>query len=117
MDLWFEKRNDTLLVRIKGELDAHTADDLRQGMEQYLKDDPSLKNLIMQLNGVDFIDSSGIGVILGRFKTLRQRGGKMGAVGLHPSVKRIFELSGMTKLMSIHETLEAAERDFGIARR
>lgn len=115
MDLHLEKKNDTLLARIKGELDMHTADDLRQSIEQYLKDYPSIKNLLMDLAGTSFIDSSGVGVILGRYKTLMQRGGKLGAVSLTPQVRRIFELSGMLKLMSIYENMEEAENSFGLA--
>lgn len=117
MDLKFEKKNETLIVRIKGELDMHTADDLRQGIEKYLLDDPSLKNMILELKGVGFIDSSGVGVILGRYKTLRQRNGKMGAAALNPAIKRIFEISGMLKIMSVYETLTDAERAFGVSGR
>lgn len=117
MDLHFEKKNDTLLVRVKGELDLHTADDLRESIEQHLKDHPSLKNMIMDLGGTSFIDSSGVGVILGRYKTLTARGGKLAAASVNPAVKRIFELSGMLKLMSIHDNMEEAESALGISRR
>lgn len=117
MELTFEKKKDTLVVRIKGELDMHTADDLRQGIEKYLQDFPSLKNMILELKGVGFIDSSGVGVILGRYKTLRQRNGKVGAAALNPSIKRIFELSGLLKIMPIYDTLADAERAFGISGR
>lgn len=114
LDLQFERKNDTLLVRIKGELDMHTADDLRQRVEHYLQEYPSLKNMIMELKGVGFIDSSGVGVILGRYKTLKARGGQIGAANLNPTIKRIFEMSGMLKIMPVYDTMEDAEQAFGI---
>lgn len=115
MQLSFEKKKDTLFVRITGELDLHTADQLRQNIDRYLKDYTVLKNIIMDLQGIEFIDSSGLGVILGRYKLLQQRGGKMGAVSVSSQVKRIFELAGMLKLISIYEYKEQAEDAFGIS--
>lgn len=115
MELHFEKKNDTLLVRLKGELDMHTANRLRQGLEDQLQSNPSLKNMIMDLKGIDFIDSSGLGVLLGRYKTVKARGGQFGLTNVAPQVKRIFELSGMLKLMSLHETMEQAERAFNLS--
>lgn len=115
MKLSFAKKKDTLFVRIIGELDLHTADELRQNIDQYLKDYASVKNIILDLRGIEFIDSSGLGVILGRYKLLKQRGGQMGAVSVSSQVKRIFELAGMLKLISIFEHKEQAEDAFGIS--
>ncbi|AZR72293.1 anti-sigma F factor antagonist [Anoxybacter fermentans] len=114
MELHIKKKKDTLIVQIKGELDLHTADDLRQGIDQYLQKYPSLKNLILDLKGIEFIDSSGLGVILGRYKTIKQRGGNLAAVAVSPRVRRIFELSGMLKIIRIYENKAEAETAFDL---
>ncbi len=115
MELVFEKKKDTLFVTIKGELDLHTADELRYKIDLHLNNSGSLKNMILNLRGIDFIDSSGLGVILGRYKLISKRGGKLGAVAVSPQVKRIFELSGMLKLLSIYENTDQAEDAFDIS--
>ncbi len=110
MELHFDKKKDTLLVLVKGELDLHTSDDLRNSIEDHLKENVSLKNIILDLQGIGFIDSSGLGAILGCYKKLMLRDGKLSAVSVSPQIKRIFELSGMLKLISVHETVTDAER-------
>lgn len=114
MDLVFEKKNNTLCVSIKGELDLHTADELRTQIDSYLNNYDSLQNLLMDLQGIEFIDSSGLGVILGRYKLLKKRGGRLGAVSVSPQVRKIFELSGMLKLIGVYENMEQAKDAFGI---
>ncbi|MCG8532679.1 MAG: anti-sigma F factor antagonist [Desulfovibrionales bacterium] len=109
MKLKYEQKNKTLILKIKGELDLHTADDLRSQVDVYLNQHDNIKNMIMDLQGIDFIDSSGLGVILGRYKLVKQRGGKLAIISSSYQVKRIFEVSGMLKIISIYETLEQAK--------
>lgn len=109
MKLKYEQKNKTLILQIKGELDLHTAEDLRSQIDDYLNQYDNIKNMIMDLHGIDFIDSSGLGVILGRYKLIKQRGGKLVIISSSYQVKRIFEVSGMLKIISIYETLEQAK--------
>lgn len=108
MELKAEKKKDTLYVQITGELDLHTATDFSQGLDKYLQKYPSIKNLILDLKGIDFIDSSGLGVILSKYKLISKKGGQIALVGVSPQVKRIFEVSGMLKIMSIYNSKEKA---------
>jgi stage II sporulation protein AA (anti-sigma F factor antagonist) len=62
----------------------------------------NLKFLILNLTGIKFIDSSGLGAILGRYRYLKNISGKVVLIGLKPQVKRIFEMSGILKLMPVY---------------
>ncbi|GAB6156940.1 hypothetical protein JCM39194_01400 [Desulfotomaculum varum] len=98
MHLDMEHQQETLLVRLGGDLDLGVADQLRKTLDNQL-DEKKIKNLILNLTRVTFIDSSGLGVILGRYKRLVNKGGKVILVGAQPQVKRILELSGLLQIM------------------
>lgn len=98
-----EMKKRTLIVRLAGELDHHSADSLRTSVEQEL-DKEMVNTVLLNMQGLTFMDSSGLGVILGRYRRLNQAGGKMAACCLRPQVQRIFELSGLTRIMSIYKS-------------
>ncbi len=93
---------------LSGELDLLTAPQLRQIVEAELDSYERVINIILVLDQVDFIDSSGLGVILGRYKSATQRGGKMLAVGPKPQITKILELAGVTRIIPIFPTTEDA---------
>ncbi len=107
MNIQLELRRRVLIVRLSGELDQHTAGRLRTMVEQEL-DREVATAVLLSLEGLTFMDSSGLGVILGRYRRLNQTGGKMVACCLTPQVLRIFELSGLTRIISIYRTEEQA---------
>lgn len=107
------KMGRCLVVRLAGELDLHTAAEFREAVERRLDADESLTNLVLNLNRVDFVDSSGLGAILGRYKRISQRGGQVYLVRVGPRVRRIFELSGLFKILAEAGTEEEAMRLVG----
>lgn len=107
MNVELELRRRVLIVRLSGELDHHAAENLRNQVEQELDKEVAFA-VLLSLEGLTFMDSSGLGVILGRYRRLNQAGGKMAACCLKPQVLRIFELSGLTRIMSIYRTEEQA---------
>ncbi|MBE3584641.1 anti-anti-sigma regulatory factor, SpoIIAA [Desulfofundulus australicus DSM 11792] len=107
MELDLEIRQDTLIVRPQGELDLGVADLLRHTLEDYLNR-YNVRHLVLNLSRVTFIDSSCLGVILGRYKRLAREGGKVSLVGLQPHVHRICELSGLFQVMGEYSTEEEA---------
>lgn len=96
-----------LLVRLEGELDVYQVDQVRAVMEQAL-DDSGSQTLILDLENMSFIDSSGLGVLLGRYKRLQASGGTMLAASIQPQVHTVFELSGLLKLIRIYPALSDA---------
>lgn len=99
----FVNNKKTTIVRVAGELDLVAADNFKNEIDSTMELNCS-DNIILNLNAVRFIDSSGLGVILGRYKKITMRGGKMAIVGAPTQVKRILELSGVLNITSSYET-------------
>jgi len=95
-----ERHRDTVLVRLTGELDHCSAQSVRRELDRLI-DDPGVKKLILDMESMSFMDSSGIGVILGRYRALSQRGGAVAVQHMNEQVKKVFLLSGMNQVIQI----------------
>ncbi|ABB14984.1 anti-sigma F factor antagonist [Carboxydothermus hydrogenoformans] len=93
-----EVKNKVLFVRITGEVDLKEADRLRREVDEIIENYP-VKDIVFNLKNVDFIDSSGLGVILGRFKKIRSLGGRVYLASTNEKIKKILELSGFFRIM------------------
>ena len=102
MQIETERIGSNLFVELDGELDLETSAEFRNVVEEKLNQYEPVRHLILDLKKVQFIDSSGLGVILGRFKRLSQQGGRLSAVNVSDQIMRIFELSGLLKIMDIY---------------
>lgn len=89
---------DKLLVGLDGELDHFCAQSIRRELDSQIAD-PAIRQLILDFSGLTFMDSSGIGVILGRYRILRERGGSVAVIHMNEHVSRIFAMSGMNKVI------------------
>lgn len=94
-------KDNTLTMRLTGELDLVVADKFKIEADKLLQK-YSPKIFIINLEAVPFIDSSGLGSILGRFKKTTEKGGKILLVSVKAPVRRILELSGFHKIMEIY---------------
>ena len=108
-----EVSGDTLIVRLSGELDHHTAELVRTQVEAEL--DRGYSNLVMNFDQLGFMDSSGLGVILGRYKRVTQAGGRMSLCSVNDQLMKLFELSGMLKILRIYKTESQALAETGVA--
>ncbi|MBM7854695.1 stage II sporulation protein AA (anti-sigma F factor antagonist) [Desulfohalotomaculum tongense] len=95
----FEVDANTLVVRLAGEFDLGAADKIRRELDDAL-DSSEARHIIFNLSSVTYIDSTGLGVMLGRYKRISQYGGKMALVNPQPQVKRILELSGLLSIIT-----------------
>lgn len=91
-------KHGVLVARIEGELDVHSAEQLRAVLDEAL-DESRVNKMLLNLNGVSFIDSSGLGVILGRYKRISHSGGKLLFSNVKPQVDKILEVSGLLKVI------------------
>jgi len=107
VDLRLKIARNTLVVRMKGELDHHVVEGLRSKIEVRIISGQA-KNILFNFQGVDFMDSSGLGMVLGRYKLVTERGGKVLACSLQPSVQRVFELSGLLTRIPVFQTEQEA---------
>ena len=110
MNLQFYVKEDNLVVIMEGELDHHSTEEARNKIDNQL-DVEGINKLILDFSKVSFMDSSGIGVVIGRYKKLSAKNGRVCIVGVSPSVKRVFELSGMFKIIGLYDSIEEAIQD------
>ena len=97
----------TLLCSIDGELDHHLAGSVRETIDRKLKSTNAV-NIIFDFTKVGFMDSSGIGVIMGRYKLSKMLGGKVIIYGAKKQTRRIIEMSGIDKIVKLCDKLEQA---------
>lgn len=90
-----------LTVRLEGELDHFTTAKIKEAVEDELVR-TGARNIAFDFSGVTFMDSSGIGMILGRYKTVSALGGKIILFGMSPETDRIMRMSGVNKLAEIY---------------
>ncbi len=101
MQVQLIRRKKNLIARFKGELDHHTSSVFRQTVDKELKKNDHVQNLILNMTNLTFMDSSGIGVILGRYKQIKARGGKVIICGLKTHNKKILEMGGLFKIIPV----------------
>ena len=89
-----------LTVHIRGEIDHHTAASIRQGIDATLFEKRP-KILILDLSAVGFMDSSGLGLIMGRYSVMKELGGEMTVWNPSPETRAILTLAGMERLVKI----------------
>ena len=94
MQITTEKKGARARAALAGELDHHSAAETRLALEALLSD-AGIAELTLDLARVSFMDSSGLGVILGRYKTLSARGGKLFLSGANKYVDRILRMAGV----------------------
>lgn len=99
---------DSVIVRLAGELDHYCAQSVRRELDSLIAD-RSVRWLILDFSRLQFMDSSGIGVILGRYRQLRDRGGQLGVVRMNPHIARIFHMSGLDRIIRQLDRQEAAQ--------
>ena len=107
MYLKFDEQDKTLIVTLIGELDHHSSEEVRNKID-YRLDNDDITKLILNFSGVTFMDSSGIGVVIGRYKKITMKNGSLSVVSVSSRVKKIFELSGMYKIIKEFGTIEEA---------
>lgn len=108
MQLQGSRMGDALVVRLAGDLDLHTAPAFRRWVDEQLEGTPRIQKLVLNMEAVSFVDSSGLGALLGRLKTLQGRGGRLVAVGAQPRVVKLFEMSGLLKLIELADNEKSA---------
>ena len=96
--LHYERRRQTLTVRLQDELDHNSAVRLRGELDELLRDG-SIRRLVLDLKELSFMDSSGVGFIIGRYKVMARRGGSVAVMNADRQMDRIFKMSGLYELV------------------
>ncbi|MEU5955230.1 STAS domain-containing protein [Streptomyces sp. NPDC047525] len=99
----------SVVVTPAGELDHHTADVLREPLEACLDD--GFSRLVVDCSRLEFMDSTGLNVLLGARLKAEAAGGGVHLAAMQPVVARVFEITGAEAVFTVHDTLEAALTD------
>ena len=100
MNSVFLERDKTLLIEITEEVDHHVAERLRRKIDENITRYMPRK-VIFDFNKVSFMDSAGIGMVIGRYKMINMIGGVTQMKNVKTSIRKIFEMSGVTRIIPI----------------
>ena len=98
----YEAKGQTLIIHLPKELDHHNCRNLKYETDLLMAEN-YITRLVFDFSDTRFMDSSGIGVIMGRYKRVYLLGGEVFAVHTNERMKRILSMSGVTKIMQIYE--------------
>ncbi len=102
MDTGYEVDGMTLTIRVPKELDHHLAEKVRREAEAIMEG-RLIKHIIFDFKNTDFMDSSGIGVIIGRCRAMHLYGGKVDVCNVGERIQRILKVSGLEQIVGIVE--------------
>ncbi len=94
------------VIAVSGEIDVATAPQLREVLHRVIAEGGS--TVVLDLLGVTFLDSTALGVLVGALKRCRELGGDLHVVVADPRIMKIFEITGLTNVFTITDSLEAA---------
>jgi len=108
VDLSLDNRTDgdRMVVDVGGEIDVYTAPKLRDKITELVGD--GHHNLVIDMENVDFLDSTGLGVLVGGLKKVRAHDGTMELICSQDRLLKIFRITGLAQVFTIHDSESAA---------
>lgn len=98
----FHMIENYLMIRMPEEIDHHQAASLSAGADRYIMG-RAVKHIVFDFEDTRFMDSSGVGVVIGRYKKIACFGGSVYAVNADPQIMRIIQVSGLKKVLHVVE--------------
>lgn len=92
-----------MVLSVRGEIDLATAPQLRRSIHDLI--DGGHRQVAVDLTDVEFMDSTGLGVLIGSLKRLNEDGGNLVLTGLRPAVSRVFEITGLDRIFTVHDSV------------
>lgn len=102
MKIDFDEKDKLLNLEIDEEIDHHRAEILRRNADYEIQR-RNPKRVILDFNNVYFMDSAGIGMVIGRYKTASMIGAKIEMKNVKPNIRKIFDMTGVLKIIPIVE--------------
>lgn len=100
------ERDDVVIVTVAGEVDVYTAPQLRSALEERVA--AGQNKIVVDLQEVGFLDSTGLGVLVGQLKVLRKVEGTLQVVCSDERILRLFGITGIDQILSVHKSLDSA---------
>jgi len=101
-----EIQPDCYAVELSGEIDVYTSPKVKDAVTDLI--DRGVYHLVINLERVRYIDSTGLGVLIGGLKRVREHGGTVNLVCNNPQIKKIFDITGLVKIFGIYDSEDAA---------
>ena len=102
----YEERDGRFCIQLVGEIDHHSAVAVRSAIDAKLYEFRP-RHAVLDLSKIDFMDSSGLGLIMGRYSLMKEQGGEVVVVDPAPMVERVIDLAGMKRIIRVIKTKEA----------
>ncbi len=93
-----------LTLKITEEIDEHTTEKIRRKVDNEITRFLPRK-VILDFSDVNFMDSAGIGMLIGRYKMVRMLGGELEVININRQIKKLFEMSGILKIIKVTDNL------------
>ena len=106
LDLSASRDGDVCVVHVAGEVDVYTSPSLKAALADAMSDGCPI--VIADLSKVPFIDSSGLGVLVGALRRVREAGGELRLVSEHEAVVKILRITGLDRVFPLYATLDQA---------
>ncbi|MDE6759457.1 MAG: anti-sigma factor antagonist [Lachnospiraceae bacterium] len=106
----FELTGETLIIYLPEELDHHTAGEIRENTDEYFVC-KKIRDVIFDYQNTGFMDSSGIGLVMGRYREVRYLKGDVYIVGVNDKISRILEISGLYRVAKMKKDVKEALSD------
>lgn len=103
MEVEFIRSKDDIRVKFFGDVDEYTVKKIRDDIDRRIDDEPSLRSMTFDMQHVSFIDSTGLGFVLGRYKRLRNRHAELLLANVPSQVDKVFRTSGIYRYVPIVE--------------
>ncbi len=104
MNINCKQLKNILCVDISGEIDHHYTEEIREYIDSKLRQTNCI-HILFNFSDVSFMDSSGIGMLIGRYKNASMNGGKVVVFSVNEALKRIFEISGLYKIITVKDNI------------
>lgn len=105
MECIYIPNEKVLTLRVSEEIDEHTTEKLRRKIDNEITRFLPRK-VIFDFSNVNFMDSAGIGMLLGRYKVVKMLGGELEVININKQVKKLFEMSGILKIIKVSDNLK-----------
>jgi anti-sigma B factor antagonist len=106
LDLETSTQGAATVISLRGEIDVYTAPRLRQTLIDLISEGAS--DIVVDMSGVDFLDSTGLGVLVGGLKRVKAKEGSLKLVVTQEKILKIFDITGLTKVFPIFGSLDEA---------
>ena len=108
MDLGLDvsEQNGYSVLAVSGEVDVATVPRLREQLHGLVAQGSN--KIVVDLDSVDFLDSTGLGVLVGALKRVRSNDGELSLVCTQPRIRKVFEVTGLTKVFNLYDSVDEA---------